>query len=282
MATTKLNVVFEGPSVSNGVPLEDIQKTWGHVQTAVRLMVHHLRGGDKPFRGRPRDAVREISTLQFTGSFSGSLGTSLALAPAADDPLFADEVGGKALDAILSFEDGSKIDRVPEWVADELRAIASDLTDAVSQVRIGDPANGRQVVFRRQQRRTPRPKNDEAALLFGWLREVNWEKRSAQLHDDTGAFVALRFDPELADDMRRCATQHVRVDGGGRFNERDEWTTVRVNRISATKSWRAAFSASEFAERPEPKIFDPATLVTASEPFDTDDFVASIAAARHV
>ena len=280
MTEGRLDVVFEGPDVGHGVPLDDVQKTWGHVQTALRLMVHHLRGGDEPIRGRPRDDVRELSTLLFTGAYPGSLGTSLELPPTADGLLFDDDIGVRALDSILGLGRELQNDTVPDWVAGELRAISSDLSAAVSQVRIGDPSNGRQLILEREARTRPRPEGAETALLHGWLREVNWERRTAQLHDDVGAFVALRFERELDDDMLRCATQHVRVEGEGRFNDRDEWTTVRVAELEPTRSWRRAFDGEEFWTNPDPKIFDPNASVTASESFDVDEFVSVIHEAR--
>ena len=280
MTARKLDIVFEGPNVGTGVPLEDVQRTWGHVQAALRLMVHHLRGGVEPIRGRPRDDVRELSNLHFTGTFSGSLGTSLQLPPSPDGLLFDDNVEEQALDAILALDDAPKSSTVPDWVTEELRAISGDLSAAVSRVRIGDPMNGRQMTLEREARARPRTENTDTALLYGWLREVNWERRTAHLHDDVGAFVALRFEREFDDDMLRCATQHVRIDGEGRFNDRDEWTTVRVAALAPTRSWRTAFESEEFWANPDPKIFDPSTSVTASEQFDVDEFVAAIHEAR--
>ena len=35
----------------------------------------------------------------------------------------------------------------------------------------------------------------EEALLTGWLKEVNWHRGAAQLHDSAGSYVSLRFDP---------------------------------------------------------------------------------------
>ena len=40
------------------------------------------------------------------------------------------------------------------------------------------------------------------------------------------------------------------------------------------------FDMDEFLNDPNPKIFDPDNLVTASEPFDVDEFVGIIHAGR--
>ena len=48
----------------------------------------------------------------------------------------------------------------------------------------------------------------------------------------------------------------------------------------AARSWGQPFDMDEFLNDPNPKIFDPDNLVTASEPFDVDEFVAIIHAGR--
>ena len=46
----------------------------------------------------------------------------------------------------------------------------------------------------------------ERALLHGWLKEVNWDKGTAQLHDVLGGYTRLAFDSALSLDMPRLAT----------------------------------------------------------------------------
>ena len=120
------------------------------------------------------------------------------------------------------------------------------------------------------------------ALLRGWLKEVNWDRLTAQLHDSAGSYVRLRFDAGLYDDMRRLATEFVEVRGQGRFNPRDEWTSVHVERIDATRSVREPFDLEAVLNDPDPKLFDPERVVTASEPFDVDEFVRVIHEGRDV
>ena len=116
----------------------------------------------------------------------------------------------------------------------------------------------------------------EEALLFGCLREVNWATGTAQLHDDGGGYVALRFEPSLGDDMRRLATEYVEVRGRGQFDKDDRWTSVKVEQVSGTRSWREPFDIDAFLNDPNPKIFDPDKVVTVSEPFDVDEFIRVI------
>ncbi len=122
----------------------------------------------------------------------------------------------------------------------------------------------------------------EKALLHGWLREVNLHSKSARLHRHRNRHIRLRFDDSLADDMLRLETRYVEVRGRGRIDEHDRWGTVRVDEISGTGSWREPFDMDAFLNNPNPKIFEPEKLVTASEPFDVDEFVRVIHEGRDV
>lgn len=97
----------------------------------------------------------------------------------------------------------------------------------------------------------------EAALLYGWLKEVNWDGRTARLHDADGASVRLRFRPELDGEMRRLAMEYVEVRGMGCFDEREEWVEVRVEELNETRSWSEPFDVDAFLSDPNPKVFDP-------------------------
>ena len=120
----------------------------------------------------------------------------------------------------------------------------------------------------------------EAALLYGWLKEVNWHRGIAQLHDYSGSYVRLRFGGEYAQDMLRLATQFVEIRGRGRFSQSGDWTTVGVEEITAARSLGEPFDMEQFLNDPDPKTFDSDNLVTASEPFDVDEFVRNIHAGR--
>ncbi len=120
----------------------------------------------------------------------------------------------------------------------------------------------------------------EEALLLGWLKEVDWDGRTARLHDAGGGRVRLRFGPALDRAMRRLATEYVEVHGRGRLDERDEWIEVRVEELRETRSWREPFDLDAFLADPEAKVFDPEQVVTVSEPFDVEEFMKGIYEAR--
>ena len=116
--------------------------------------------------------------------------------------------------------------------------------------------------------------------MYGWLKMVNWDKRTAQLHRYRDRYVPLRFDPDLDDEMRRLANQFVVVKGEGRFNNNEQWQSVKVVEIAATRSSGEPFDMEGFLKNPNPKIFDPETVVTASEPFDVDEFIRVVREGR--
>ena len=125
-----------------------------------------------------------------------------------------------------------------------------------------------------------KPQKQRTARLQGWLKAVNWDRRTAQLHDYAGGYVRLRFRRALDDEMRRLATQYVEVRGQGELNERDKWTLVQVEEVLETRSHSEPFDLDAFLKTPNPKRFVPAKMVTASEPFDVDEFNRTIREAR--
>ena len=122
----------------------------------------------------------------------------------------------------------------------------------------------------------------EDTLLHGWLKEVDWDKGTAQLHDVMGGFTRLVFDSALSQKMQRLATQFVEVRGSGRFNADDDWASVQVDSISGTPSGREPFDLDAVLNEPNPRLFDPDRMVTAGEPFDVDEFVRVIHEGRDV
>ena len=280
MATRMLSVTFEGPGIGNGVPLEDLHRTLQHVQDAVRVTVDHLSGSDVPRRGRPSNAVRRASSLRMKGTSPGSLTAELALAPPAGAEQRVDDVGQRALKAILDFDVDSS--SIPRAAADHLRSIGTDLSADVDSVWLGDARDRHLVLFECRDRPARTARLIETAVLHGWLTMVNWAKGTAQLHDSAGGNVALRFDSALDDQMVKLATKYVKVTGTGRLNKRGGWTTVAVDSIHNTKSWETPFDLDSLMDESLHAVFDPETVVTTDEPFDVEDFIGVIHRGRDV
>ena len=276
MATDELHVSFEGPEVGeNGVSLDDLQKTFSQLQKAFSLMVSHLEEATTP-SGQSPAWVRRGSTLRLMRTSPGSLVTELGVPTLLDDRASLRDSSQIAIDSIMKWqpEDGNSL---PASVADELLRIGTDLSPEVVVVRLRDPNNGRHVDIPREKPvKRASLSVTEAALLYGWLREVDWDKRTAQLHRYEDKPVQLRFDAILDEDMYRLARQHVEVRGHGRFNRNDQWDNVEIEQINSTRSSYEPFDIEAFWSNPNPKIFDPDKVVRASEPFDVDEFARMV------
>ena len=136
--------------------------------------------------------------------------------------------------------------------------------------------------MRRIERNATSGPKAEQALLHGWLKEVDRDKETAQLHDVPDGYIRLVFDSELSREMQRLVGQFVEVRGYGRFDADDEWISVQVDSISGTPSGREPFGLETVLNDPNPKLFDPDRMVTASEPFDVDEFIRVIHEGRDV
>ena len=57
---------------------------------------------------------------------------------------------------------------------------------------------------------------------------------------------------------------------------------MALGQSSKARSREAPFDLKSFLEAPAPKPFDPDSVVTASEPFDVEEFLRAIRAGRDV
>lgn len=283
MTADTLNITFEGPLTGGGVPLEDVQKTLDHVQKAVRITVEHLLGKETPGRGRPSNVVRQASTLRLQGTSLGSLTAELTLPNPPEGNTLDGEVGRRALEQILNFNfDGDGNGSVPPNAVVHLRSIGSDLSPDVTSVWLGDSRERRRVRFERRSNPPRQIGSTESAVLYGWLREVNWEKGTAQLHDNDGTHVALKFDSEFDDELLRLATRYVKISGTGQTNKLGDWTTVTVTDIQSTRSWDEPADPDALIGELGAAAFDPESVVTTDAPFDVQDFIDTIHLARDI
>ena len=271
----QLRVTFEGPSIrEEGVSIDDFASATKGIQSAVRLMVEHL--GNRPPRGRPPQWVNEQSSLRLMSVHPGSIVADFTVGRPSGDQQYLRGYGEQALQALLSW-DGSADSTLPKRVTDKLYQISSNLPSDVS-IWMGTDTTPRRVKIERTKRATkPAPRSEESlALLHGWLKEVNWDRRTAQLHTSGGGYIKLRFDDALSQNMRRLATQYVEVSGNGSFNQDDQWTSVLVEHITDTENWEKPSDIEAHIEAPNPRIFHSSRIVRISDPIDVDEFIRSI------
>ena len=259
MTNEQLVVTLDGPGIGeSGVPLDTFTVVLDRIQSAMRLMVGHL-GGRQPSPGQPPSWVRDQCRMRLTATRSGSFVAQLTLEPSRDGQTDMFGYGSRALEAILDW-DGRENFTLPPMVVDELQQAASSLPEDV-QLWLGDGDESRKVEVGRAVRVDKLAPQADKAVLEGWLKEVNWDRRTAQLHQFGGEYVRLRFDAELDDEMLRLATRYIEVRGRGRFNRSDEWTTVDIGQIRETRSWQQPFDLEAFRNHPSPKVFDPEKIV---------------------
>jgi hypothetical protein len=247
-----------GDPTQEGASLDDFRRVLDGLSRAMRLMVEFLDEREMT-PGQPPNRVREQSGLQIAPLKTGSLGAELTYALPDGKQLRLENYGPQALEALREW-DGTDESTLPGSVTECLYETASSL-GRNARLYLGSRAEPKRVPVAERRRADRSKTGTEEALLAGWLREVNWHRGTAQLHDSTGSYVSLRFDPPQADEMRRLATQYVEVQGSGRFNDQDEWITVRVEQLRETQAWSEPFDLDAFLNNPEPKIFNPDELV---------------------
>ena len=119
----------------------------------------------------------------------------------------------------------------------------------------------------------------EPALVRGRLIDVDAELGTATVDTFMGLQAPLRFDLSLAQEMLRLENKSVNVRGLGWINDSDTaWIAIIVEEI--TRPVAKPFDMDEFLNDPNPKIFDPDTVIRASEPFDVDEFLRPIYESR--
>ncbi len=276
----QLSLTLEGPRVAEGgVPVAALITTLEGVQDAMRLMVEHL-GEQQPKRGRRPKWIQEQSALRLVSTKPGSFVAELAREPSGNVEVFQRDYGLRAFDALQNWN-GSENSTLPGVVTARLYQIPSALPQGV-RVWLGGADDSRRVEIKRRSRARRVGPGTEEALLHGWLKAVNWDKRTAQLHRSVGGYVRLRFDEPLDEAMLDLAKQYVEVRGRGRFRKDGVWTAVDVMQLSGTRSWHEPFDMATFLDDPNPKVFSSKNVVTASEPFDVDEFNRAIREGRDV
>ena len=249
------------------------------IQDAVRLMVQHLGDREKG-PGQPPKWIKHQSTLRLVEVRSGSLIADLVVEAPSDGQSYLEDFGNKAIVALQEWN-GMQASTLPKDVEDMLHATATNLSEGV-RLWFGDKDNPHRMEIQRRSTGARTITGQTEALLHGWLYEVNWDKRTAQLHDYSGKYITLRFADEFHGEMLRLATKHVQVRGRGKLNDEDKWTTVDVQQLDAAGAWNDPFDVDAFLNSPNPRTFDPEAVVTASEPFDVDEFVRGIREGRDV
>ncbi len=117
----------------------------------------------------------------------------------------------------------------------------------------------------------------EDALVMGKLMAVDWAKGTARLDRFRSKSIKLRFGKEMAEEMRRFATEFVQIDGSGYIKapetDKEEWVHIHVEKVSIPYQGEGVvFRKEEWA----------ADKRAIDETFDVDEFNRLIREGRHV
>lgn len=288
MSDQKLHVSFNGPAVNeNGISLDDLHQTFKHLQNAHWLAVSHLENATTP-AGQPPAWIKRNCGLRLMRTSPGSLTAELAVTPLTDDPASDSDSSHKAIDLIMQWPPESNNPQ-PAPVAKELSRLGKSLSPEIDSVSLHHPSNDCTLDIPRnnQSKRkihaaTPpeTPTESLTAILHGQIMAVDWSNRTAQLHRRTGPTVTLQFNAAMDDEIHRLARVSVEVKGQGHIDSNDKWGIVQIEQIESAQSFNQPFDFEAFRNRPKRKVFDPDDIVTASEPFDVDEFLRGIYEAR--
>lgn len=274
-----LEITFERPEKC-GVPIGGLATALKSVQDAMRLLVEHLEDR-KPRPGPPPKWVQEQRTLLLlVTTHPGSLVAELTLESPPSGQAYPDDYGSQAFDALRCW-DGNEdsTSTLPASVTGKLCDAASALPED-TLIFLGSAGN--RIEIKRRASTGISGQATEQALLYGWLHEVNWKKSTAQLYDHTGGYIPLRFEPALNEKMRHLAMRYIEIRGHGRLNNDGDWAFVQIEQVSGKHLRNEPLDLDKLLSNPHPKIFDPEKVITASEPFDVDEFNRIIHQGREV
>ena len=199
--------------------------------------------------------VRTQSALRVRNAHQGSLVIEAALGTREGQEQLFEDHGQRALETLLDW-DGGEDSRLPGNVTAPLRDVRRSLPPNL-RVFLGDgKANARRVELEPLEHVLEARPAPEEAVLEGWLKEVNWKEKTAQLHRSSGRHVVVRFDAALDEKMRELANQYVEIIGTGRFAKDNQWGRVAVREIKPTSSGEP-FDLEEFRADPNPGSSSP-------------------------
>ena len=192
-------------------------------RAALREMIRHLWGVESG-AGRPSDALRAASALKLVSVDRGSYAMTIEIAEpwaAHNSPFTPYEwtAVGTMPDAPLTALNAlfagatTDLDGLPEKVSGHLYKMQSRLPDGIDAVKVSDSASKAAFTIERRQRRRRQARRSQTTQ-YGRLQEVDWARRSSELHSLSGV-IRLSFPENLADDMLAAARRYVAITGAG-------------------------------------------------------------------
>ena len=210
-------------------------------RAALREMIRHLWGGGSEAGrgGRPSDALRAASALKLVSVDHGSYAMTIEIAepravhsgPSAQyywsDETMPD-VPLVALNALLAGA-STDLDELPEKVSGHLYKMQSRLPEGINFITVSDNAAMTAFTIERRRRRRRQAQRSQITQ-YGRLQEIDWARRSAELHSLFGV-TKLHFPEGLADDMLAAARKYVEITGEGIITATGQTTSITVTSV---------------------------------------------------
>lgn len=209
---------------------------------ALREMIRHLWGvdADTGRPGRLSDALRAASALKLVSIDHGSYAMTIEIAEpwaAPSNPFTrrdrpAETIPDAPLAGLNALLTGAAadIDGLPAKVSGHLQKMQSRLPEGIDAIRVSD--NAARVAFTIERRRHRRRQGRRGQItLYGRLQEIDWARRSAELHSHFGV-IKINFREDLSESMRDAARKFVEITGTGTIGSDGLITSIAMSGIS--------------------------------------------------
>lgn len=253
-----MRAVLRGQDAEFGVlPARDVSRLIDGLEAALAAAAYSTLG--RPRRattGRHSAPVEAASRLVLRDIRKGSIDTVLALPDLSTDDgstldVQADDLARGALVRLLA-----ALDRPDDEVD---RGIARALSDLSDSLRIGEQDRELTVSSTqhpgrlrldgtsrsRVHRLLQRPATQQAGVLVGTLRKVDFDSRTARLHTSSGETVVVRFEESLDDDVHEALRNQAQFSGSVTYDPTTS-TARRVDLVEVSTDLPLPFDVGSF------------------------------------
>jgi len=274
MSTTKLKILLKGPAVEkNRIKLNDFILLTENLQKAILNIAESLAGIVKIKPGRHKKNLEESCQLELLQIFPGSLGIELELYQPKMQPSFLPTYGEKALKVFL--DDFRKFEKKPESLPDHFTEpvlkhiieIGKIFKSGIEQIRFDGimkdtklEANYSLTVYNKIIKLTSKKKEITTVEIIGILWEADWKDHTAELYDNLGQKILVKFDQDFDDQIKLAAKNRVKISGKGTL-ENGMIKEIKLNNIKIIEE-EGAFKVSESISLKEPSF-----QKTSEDPF---------------
>lgn len=237
-----LEVHLEGPAVKgHRISVDDFGRLIHNIQLATKRLGQRIAGQEGKRSGRLIKDVEAACSLQIVAIGAGSVRVHLGLPAPANQPSIFGDTGGLAVERLL---DGLEmLDRTDnEWptdfdpaVVDPVLELGRILNHGVEKIefKYGQRSGKRRKTTYtaklrdRIEKRISAPMRQQISLI-GFLLEIDFKDRTAEIHQTLGQVVKFSFPETLDGIVLAAAKRQVKVIGKG-----DKDDAGRIGKVEA-------------------------------------------------